>query len=86
MNVTVPIIADRRATPQYQAQWRQRGQGSPTPILALPVSLDLINADFTPTREFQGLWRQAWGETLPIHEAVCNPDGTPSREHLTRWP
>lgn len=86
MNATVPIIEARRATPVYQSQWRQRGQGSPTPVLALPFSLDLVNPDNTPTRQFQALYRQAWGEALPIHEPVCNPDGTPSREHLLRWP
>lgn len=80
MNVTVPIIEAGRATPQYMTQWRQRGSALP-----IPANLTLVNADFTPTRAFQGLYAQAWGETLPVHEPVCNADGTPSREHLTRW-
>lgn len=86
MNATVPIIQAGKATPQYQTQWRQRGVLSPTPVLALPANLQLINADYTPTRHFQGLYQQAWGQTLPLHEPVCNADGTPSPEHLTRWP
>jgi len=86
MNATVPIIEAGRATPQYQTQWRQRGALSVTPVLAIPPSLTLVNPDYTPTREFQSLYAQAWGETLPIHEAICNPDGTPSWEHLIRWP
>jgi hypothetical protein len=85
MNATVPIIRDQRATPQYQAQWRQRGQSSPSAVLALPPNLVLINPDRTPTRAFQGLYAQAWGESLPVHEPVCNADGTPSKEHLLRW-
>lgn len=86
MNVNVQIIADRKATPQYQAQWRNRGQSSLTPIPALPPQLDLVNTDFTPTKQFIGLWRQAWKETLPAQEQVCTSAGTPTPEHLQRWP
>lgn len=81
MNVNVPIIQNRRATQQYQAQWRLRGG-----VLGIPPQLDLITEDRTPTRAFQGLYFSAFEETLPVHEPVCNSDGTPSKEHLQRWP
>lgn len=86
MNANVPIIEAGKATPQYQTQWRLRGLTAPNPVLAIPANLDLVNDDFTPTKAFMGLWLQAWGEPLPPHEPVSNPDGTPSQEHLERWP
>lgn len=81
MNLNVPIIIKRKATPFYQAQWRLRGTA-----LALPHNLILVKEDMTPTKEFMGLYMQAWGQSLPDDEPVCNEDGTPSREHLRRWP
>lgn len=81
MNLNVPIIWKGKATSFYQSQWRNRGTA-----LALPPNLRLVNDDFTPTKEFMGLYLQSWALPLPADEPVCNEDGTPSREHLRRWP
>jgi hypothetical protein len=85
MNANVIIIERGKPTPQYISQWRQRGQTSPTPVLALPINLTLINPDRTPTTTFSRMYKAAWGQDLPPQLPICEPDGRPTPEHLKLW-